>query len=90
MGDMNQSPSVIHTALAKAAEKMNLSRQPYQHLPIVYPTHINTKLEASWIDNMFVYSPDEGVQISSTINPDDICSSLSYIVNMLINFVNKE
>lgn len=65
MGDMNQPPSVIEQALRQTASDLKME-QPYQHLSINSPTHVNTHLEASWIDNLFVFSPEgkESVQVS--------------------------
>lgn len=89
MGDMNQSPTVINQALITAAAKQKFSEQIYLHLPIEYPTHINTQLEAAWIDNFFVYVPDQKGRIHSN-NPAEICSLLTPIVDLLKNIKNKE
>src|SRR5262249_42862279 len=87
MGDMNQNPNVIEEALKNAANKLGLPSQPYQHVPISYPTHINTKQQASWIDNFFIYTP-EG-QMESSDKPDELFSALIPVVNLLKKTKNK-
>ncbi|MCE5316073.1 MAG: hypothetical protein LLG04_01745 [Parachlamydia sp.] len=81
MGDMNQSPAVIEKALAGAAKEAGLPFQPYAHLPIAYPSHVNTRLEASWIDNFFVYSPRINVQ--ATNEPSELSSAVAPAVTVL-------
>lgn len=81
MGDMNQSPQVIEKALKTAAEGLS---QPYQHLPIAYPTHVNTKMQASWIDNFFVYAPE--VPIRASDRPEELCGVLNPTVDLLRSF----
>lgn len=87
MGDMNQSPDVIQKALAKAAE-INESSQPFIYLPIMHASHMNTKLEASWIDNFFIYSPDTDIQASDL--PESICNGLVPIVKLLNEFKTRD
>jgi hypothetical protein len=87
MGDMNQSPDVIQEALKKAAE-MKDSYQPFNYLPITHPSHMNTKLEASWIDNFFVYSPH--IQILASDSPEELCNGLIPLVQLLNEFKIKE
>ncbi len=55
MGDTNAAPSVIQAALKKASEKAELGTQPYHYVAIDHPSHMNTYLEAAWIDNFFIY-----------------------------------
>lgn len=83
MGDMNQSPGVIQKALEVAAQ-LSSRYQPFTYLPITYPSHMNTKLEASWIDNFFVYSPDTNIQASDL--PEEVCSGVVPIVHLLNDF----
>lgn len=80
MGDMNQSPDIILEALEKAA-KLHGSSQPFTYLPFVYPSHINTKLEAAWIDNFFIYSPDACIPVSN--HPEEILNDLVPMVQLL-------
>lgn len=80
MGDMNQSPYVIQEALNKAAEK-NSKNSPYKHLPVSYPTHVNTNCEAAWFDNLFVYSRD--TDITSSSNPEELCEPLVETAKLL-------
>lgn len=83
MGDMNQSPSVIAQALTKVAENLTIS-QPYRHLPVPYPTHINTKCQAAWIDNFFVVAPKNQGSVKAS-NPEELFDSLKPIVDLLKN-----
>lgn len=87
MGDMNQSPEVIQKALTKAAEIRGCS-QPFAYLPIAHASHMNTKLEASWIDNFFIYSPNTFIQASDL--PEELCNGLGPIVQLLNEFKMKE
>lgn len=87
MGDMNQSPDLIQQSLLEIAEK-NTMLQPYSYLPIAHPSHINTKLEASWIDNFFVYSPD--TPIVGSDRPEEVCNALIPIVQLLNEFNIQE
>lgn len=87
MGDMNQSPKVIQEALEKAAQ-LNHRDQPFTYLLITHPSHINTKLEASWIDNFFIYNPDTAIQASDL--PEEVLSGLAAIVQLLNDLKAKE
>lgn len=77
MGDMNQSPNFIQKALET---KSGGQPQPYKYLPISYPSHVNTKQEASWIDNFFIYSKNTHIRASNL--PEEICSSSAEMVNL--------
>lgn len=83
MGDMNQTPDVIQEALEKAAADAGIS-QPFDYLPIAYPSHINTKLKASWIDNFFIYSPDTSIVGSD--QPEELFEDLRPLVQLLNDF----
>lgn len=83
MGDMNQSPDFIQNALEKVAEA-KIGFQPFSYLPIAHPSHMNTKLEASWIDNFFIYSPDTPIRASDL--PEEVCNDLVPIVKLLNEF----
>jgi hypothetical protein len=83
MGDMNQSPAVIQEALETAAATKGLS-QPFSYLPIAHPSHMNTKLQASWIDNFFIYSPDTPIKGSDS--PEELFNSLVPMVQLLHQF----
>lgn len=87
MGDMNQSPDAMQKSLEKAAE-MKSCFQPFVYLPITYPSHVDTKLKASWIDNFFVYSPDIIIQASNF--PEEMCAGLVPLVQLLDEFKIKE
>jgi hypothetical protein len=86
MGDMNQSPKVIQEALEMSAQ-LNGRFQPFTYLPITHPSHMNTKLEASWIDNFFIYNPNTNIQASDL--PEEICSGLVPIVQLLNDLKGK-
>jgi hypothetical protein len=90
MGDMNQSPKVIDEALHVAAANAGFDFQPYKYLPVNYPIHMNTHLEASWIDNIFVYRPEDEPAIQASNNPEEVCSILEPIVSILKSLKNKE
>lgn len=85
MGDMNQSPSIIAESLLKTAEKLGVS-QPYQHLSVAYPTHMNTHLQASWIDNFFIYAPECSANIKASDSPEEMFDALVPIVELLKTF----
>ena len=87
MGDMNQSPDVIQNALEKAAECKGIG-QPFSYLPIAHPSHVNTHLEASWIDHFFVSVPED-IQITASDFPGEICEDLVPIVKLLNDFKIK-
>jgi hypothetical protein len=76
---------VIETALKTAAEGLS---QPYQHLPIAYPTHVNTRMQAAWIDNFFVYAPE--VPIRASDRPAELCGVLNPTVDLLRSFIRKD
>lgn len=85
MGDMNQPPGVIEQALNEAAEELS-SPQPYHHLPVKYPSHVNTHLKASWIDNFFVFSPENQDSIRASHVPEELFNALVPIVQLLQSY----
>jgi hypothetical protein len=87
MGDMNQSPRIIQEALEMTTQ-LNGRSQPFTYLPITHPSHMNTKLEASWIDNFFIYNPDTNIQASDL--PEEVCNGLVPIVQLLNDLKGKE
>lgn len=56
MGDMNRSPDYFLENFAAIAKEREMD-QPFKNLWVPYPTHINTHMEASWIDNLFIANP---------------------------------
>lgn len=85
MGDMNQSPAVIERALCKTAEALGIS-QPYHHLPVPYPTHMNTRLQASWTDHFFISTPENhDIIIKASDNPEELFNELVPIIKLLTN-----
>lgn len=89
MGDMNQSPRIIQEALDEAAKELG-SSQPYSHLPVKYPTHINTHLQASWIDNFFVFIPENQGSTQASHEPEELFNALVPIVKLLQNFPKED
>ncbi|MDP1836771.1 MAG: HD domain-containing protein [Chlamydiales bacterium] len=57
MGDQNRSPDYFLAHLETASKALGYREQPFKALNIPYPTHVNTLMEASWIDNIFVAAP---------------------------------
>lgn len=57
LGDMNRSADYFLPHFAQAAREMGLETQPFVVMDIPYPTHVDTHLEASWIDNIFIANP---------------------------------
>jgi hypothetical protein len=82
MGDMNQPSKVIEEALNVAAEELEIA-QPYRSLNVAYPTHINTMQQASWIDNLFAYTPDSWDAIHVSEDPEELSESLEPTVQLL-------
>jgi len=83
MGDMNQSPDVIHNVLTTASNAAGLLNSPYTYLPIDYPSHMNTHTQASWIDHFFIYSADAELVIKKSDYPQEISSQLVPIIQLL-------
>jgi guanosine-3',5'-bis(diphosphate) 3'-pyrophosphohydrolase len=59
MGDQNRSPDYFIENLVSAAKTLKWRAQPFAEIKINYPTHVNTQMEASWIDNLFVAAFDK-------------------------------
>jgi hypothetical protein len=86
MGDMNQSPDVIDKALAVVAMERGLPFSPYWYMHVKYPSHIDTKMEAAWIDNFFIYAPskpDTTEIIRATQNPKNLLEAAVPMVKLL-------
>lgn len=56
MGDMNRSPDYFLNDLDKVAREKEISN-PFIILWIPYPTHIDTTMSATWIDNLLISNP---------------------------------
>lgn len=80
MGDMNQPPYVIEKTFAKAAREVGMSENCFEYASLVYPTHVNTLLEATWIDHFFI---SEGEVYKISQDPKELFSSLENIVLLL-------
>ncbi len=72
MGDMNASPSEILKALQQATINVGMPKQPFHYVSIDYPSHVNTNLEASWIDNFFAYTPKSAKRIHASHHSEEI------------------
>ncbi|MBA2726673.1 MAG: hypothetical protein H0U49_00670 [Parachlamydiaceae bacterium] len=84
MGDMNAPPSTLQAALKKASENSNLKTQPYHYVAIDHPSHMNTLLEASWIDNFFIYRKAKmpGKVLPSN-DPEELHENVTPIVDLM-------
>lgn len=80
MGDMNASPTTIKEALKKASVNAKLGQQPYRYVAIDHPSHMNTHLEASWIDNFFIARPKIGGKVQAN-QPEEIHESIEAIID---------
>jgi hypothetical protein len=83
MGDMNRPPQDFLNNFARSSEKYSME-QPYKNAVIPYPTHINTHQEASWIDNLFFFTPSK--------MPVEIAKENSFFPSLqkTINLLQKE
>lgn len=57
LGDMNRSPDFFIKNFESAALEHGLKSQPFEIMWPPYATHINTHMEASWIDNILIALP---------------------------------
>lgn len=57
LGDMNRSPDYFIKNFESAALEHGLELQPFEIMWPPYATHINTHMEASWIDNILIATP---------------------------------
>ncbi len=57
LGDMNRSPDYFIKDFEIAALEHGLELQPFEIMWPPYATHINTHMEASWIDNILIAIP---------------------------------
>lgn len=78
LGDMNRSPDFFLSQFEEAAKERGLANQPFVNVEIPYPTHINTHMQASWIDNIFIANPrlqseipvaNEGFELFDELQP---------------------
>ena len=84
MGDMNASPSDIQKALEKAATNAELETLPFRYVAIDYPSHINTHLEASWIDNFYIYrKPKMRGWVVPSNDPLELHANVAAIVDLI-------
>src|SRR5579862_1664086 len=86
MGDMNQSPEYFIRDFAIAAQKYGLAKQPFEPMPIPYPTHINTLREASWIDNVFISNPYAEIPCDVIRDGSEIFESMQTTIDLLESF----
>lgn len=83
MGDMNRSPDFFQKDLQEIAEDFGLETHPFQNLWVPYPTHIDTYKRATWIDNFFVYTPEESELAVVEHSPANFCGSFSEVSSIL-------
>lgn len=57
VGDMNRSPDYFIKHFESAAVEHDFESQPFEIMWPPYATHINTHMEASWIDNILIAIP---------------------------------
>lgn len=82
MGDMNHLPAIIDRDLKMRAREINLT-SPYKSISIAYPTHVDTRQQATWIDNFFVYTPFDDSSISATCDPKELLDGLEAVIEVL-------
>ena len=82
MGDTNVSPTVMLKALQQASTEAGLAKQPYHYVSIDHPSHMNTYLEASWIDNFFAFTPKSAKRIHASHHAEEIHDSLEPIIDL--------
>ena len=79
MGDMNGSPEAILNHFERSANLLH-TPLPFKSIDVPYATHINTVLEASYLDQ--IYTSNEGKALSaSTFSPE--VESLEKLLNSL-------
>lgn len=93
LGDMNRSPDYFLPNFSVAAKNHGLSFQPFKIMKVPYPTHVDTHMEASWIDNIFIANPynisekaSEGVQLLDDLNAT--IELLEESVQIVLNTIN--
>lgn len=83
MGDMNKSPDLILKDFMQVAARLGFPSQPFNPLWIPYPTHIDTQKYASWIDNLFYYTPYPDLEIKVSSSADCFFPELASPLNLL-------
>lgn len=90
---MNRSPDHFIKEFESAAQAKGIAIQPFEPLWPPYPTHINTHMEASWIDNIFIAIPTHyktATQATVTSDPADIFPGLQETVDLLEEMSSTE
>lgn len=82
VGDMNRSPDYFMNNFAETARELDIE-QPFQNLPVPYPTHINTHQEASWIDNIFIYNPYTEIPCQVSEDGSEFFNDLQRTIDLL-------
>lgn len=83
LGDMNRSPDFFLPHFEKAAKERGLSAQPFITMEIPYPTHVNTHMEASWIDNIFFATPYPAIIHRSAQDAMELFDGLQPAIDVL-------
>lgn len=89
LGDMNRSPDYFLTQFEQSAKKIGLATQPFVSIEIPYPTHIDTKMRASWIDNIFISNPYPEIESSVTEQGSDFFEDLQPTLDLLLGFHHR-
>ncbi|MGZ3633297.1 MAG: hypothetical protein ACXU9U_03625 [Parachlamydiaceae bacterium] len=93
MGDMNRPVDCFIELLETVAPATGLDTQPFEPLISPYPTHINTHLEASWIDNVLISIPDPlktTVEVKVAEDASFFFDALQYTLDLLKSLETSE
>lgn len=83
MGDMNRSPDFFMKDLKELSEEFGMEHPPFANLWVPYPTHIDTHKRASWIDNFFIYTNENGLPVEVVKDSNALCWHLNGVVELL-------
>lgn len=89
MGDMNRSPDYFLDDFEQAAIQCGFEKQPFTNLWVPYATHINTHMEASWIDNLFIAAPDPKLPIHVAGDASEFFEEMQNTLDLLENIKNE-
>lgn len=86
LGDMNRSSDYFLPQFEEAAKEVGLSAQPFAMMETPYPTHINTDMEASWIDNIFISNPYLQIESHPAKGGSELFEELQPTLDLLESF----
>lgn len=81
VGDMNRSSDFFIKNFEQVFEN-----QPFTSMDILYPTHINTAKEASWIDNILIAIPEMDLKVEVAESSAELFQSLQSTIDLLNSF----